>query len=209
MSDGAADDSQRAIRRATPSDVTALVGVLTRAFDDDRLYNWLLPQDLQRAARFDGIFRLILEHMSDDLRAEAFTTADLSGCALWLRPGKHKLSLLRQARLLPHFVRVLGWRGIPRGMRLVDHMDTLHARLAPKPHSYLSLLGVDPRLQRHGLGGRLLKPMLERCDSRTPPRDDPLPENVAFYERHLASCSAIRAEHGDFPTFFCMAREPR
>jgi ribosomal protein S18 acetylase RimI-like enzyme len=197
------------VRRAAPRDVATLVGVLSRAFDADPFYNWLLPQDARRASSFKAIFELILAEMSEGLR-ETFTTSDVGGAAIWLSPGMHKLSLFRQAQLLPAFSRILGWRNIPRGLRILEHMDALHARFAPEPHFYLSVLGVDPSQQGRGLGSQLLEPMLARCD-RDRYRvylETARAENLPFYERHGFQTQAL-TEHADFPTFWSMTRAAR
>jgi len=209
MSDAPRATDPGEVRRAQPGDVAALVEVLARAFDQDPFYNWILPQDWRRSRSFSGIFELILGRLFDEL-TETFTTTDVSGCAIWKRPGTHKLSLLRQARLLPAFAKVLGWSSIPRGLRIVEHMDALHARFAPEPHVYLYVLGVDPAQQHRGLGGKLLAPGLERCD-REGHRvylETARAENVPFYERHGFKLE-LAAEHREFPTFWSMTRQPR
>jgi ribosomal protein S18 acetylase RimI-like enzyme len=204
--------SQRAavsVRRAGPGDLPALVRMLARAFDADPFYNWILPQDARRAQSFIGIFELILGRMSDDL-SETFATTALDGCAIWKRPGNYKMSMLRQAQLLPSFARILGWRSIPRGMRLLEHMDRLHARFAPEPHLYLYVLGVDPAQQRRGLGAQLLQPGFERAD-RERHRvylETACADNVPFYERQGFQLQHT-AEHAEFPTLWAMTRDPR
>jgi ribosomal protein S18 acetylase RimI-like enzyme len=183
--------------------------VLARAFDQDPFYNWILPQDERRARSFVDIFELILRRMSDEL-AETFTTTDRSGCVIWKRPGTHKLSLLRQAQLLPAFASILGWSRIPRGFRLIEHMDALHARFAPEPHVYLYVLGVDPPQQGRGLGGKLLGPGFERADQERHRiyLETARAENVPFYERHGFKLQ-LETKHHEFPTLWSMTREPR
>ena len=195
------------MRRAERRDIAPLTLVLARAFDEDPFYNWLLPAGPRRAERFTAIFDLILSQMSDGLE-ETFTTDDAAGAALWLKPGLHKLSLWTQARLLPSFARILGWTNIPRGLRIMEHMDALHARYAPGPHFYLSVLGVDPSQQGRGTGTALLKPMFDRCDQerRLVYLETAREKNVAFYERH-GFVVAAKTPHADFPTFWSMTRE--
>lgn len=195
------------VRRAEARDIAPLVPVLARAFDQDPFYNWLLPPGPRRGAAFTAIFELILGQMSDGLR-ETFTTADTAGAALWLKPGTQKLSLWTQARLLPSFARILGWSNIPRGLRIMQHMDELHARFAPGQHFYLSVLGVDPAQQGRGLGARLLQPMLERCDRERQLvyLETAREKNVHFYARHGFKVAA-QTPHHEFPTFWSMTRE--
>lgn len=196
------------LRRATPADSPELVRVLSRAFEADPLYRFLVPPGTRRNARLAGLFDLILRYLSDDWR-EVFTTAETDAVALWLRPGMQKVPALRQALLLPAFARVLGVRAMPPGLRVMAHMDTLHARFAPEPHFYLSILAVAPERQNQGLGRALLGPMFERCD-RERLRiylETAQPNNVPYYERHGFRLLG-ETKHSEFPTLFSMAREP-
>ena len=54
-----------------------------------------------------------------------------------------------------------------------------------EPHWYLEVLSVRPEHQRHGLGSRLVTPILERADRDQVPcdLDTADPANVAFYRR--------------------------
>ena len=54
-----------------------------------------------------------------------------------------------------------------------------------EPHWYLSILGVDPRRQRRGVGSALLREWLCRVDAENAPSylETDRPENVAFYRR--------------------------
>jgi ribosomal protein S18 acetylase RimI-like enzyme len=196
------------LRRATPADASRLVQVLTRAFDEDPLYRWLVPPGPRREARLSGLFWLILKYLSDDWR-EIFTTPSTDAVALWLRPGMQKVPPLRQALLLPAFSRVLGLRHIPAGLRLMAHMDALHARFAPEPHYYLSLLAVAPEQQGRGVGGALLKPMFERCarEGRRIYLETAQLKNVPYYQRQGFSVLA-ETPHPQFPTFWSMVRSP-
>ncbi len=197
------------VRRAGPGEVATLVPMLARAFDTDPFYNWILPQDARRAQSFISMFELILGRMSDDL-SETFATSALDGCAIWKRPGTHKLSVLRQAQLLPSFTRILGVRRLPRSMRLVAHVDRMHSRIAPEPHVYLYVLGVDPGQQRRGLGAQLLQPGFERAD-RERHRiylETARADNVPFYERQGFQLQHT-AEHAEFPMLWAMTRDPR
>jgi ribosomal protein S18 acetylase RimI-like enzyme len=201
--------SEAAIRRATTADVPALVGVLSRAFHDDPFHDWLLPAGSRRAAASSALFQLLLGQMSDGLR-DTFVTSTPAGGVVWLRPGAHELSLWREAQLLPGFVRVLGLGRIPRSLRLLGHLEALHARFAPEPHVFLSLLGVEPAAQGRGHGSQLLQPMLQFCDSARLRvyLETANGRNVAFYQRHGFELCAETA-HPEYPTYWSMTRAPR
>lgn len=182
---------------------------LRRAFGDDPFYDWVLPAGAHREAALRGFFRLLLTQLSDQLQ-ETYTTSGLAGSAVWLAPGKHQLSWWRQLRLVPSFTQVVGLGGIRRGLRIISHMDALHASVMTAPHYTLSLLGVEPSAQRQGLGRQLLQPILDRCDDERIPAyvDTAKADNVPFYER-VGFDLQTEAQHPEFPTFWCMTRTPR
>jgi ribosomal protein S18 acetylase RimI-like enzyme len=197
------------LRRATMAQVPALASLLARAFERDPVYQWLIADDAGRAARLHSMFELQLRRYSVELW-ETYTTPGLEGCAIWKPPGDYSLSLPEQLRALPAFAGILGWSRIPRSMKLMAHMDELHARLAPGPHVYLNVLGVEPSQQGRGIGRRLLEPMLVRCDAEG--RDVYLEtgnaSNVPFYERNGFELREV-SQRPPFPTFWAMFRAAR
>lgn len=196
-------------RRATWSDVPQLSGMLARAFDADPLYQWLVPRDAQRAPRLVALFELFLRQMSHELN-ETFVVDGTGGCALWKRPGQHHYPLYRQLLWLPAYVRSLGLKRMPSAFRLLETMERVHERLAPEPHFYLFLLGVEPERQGQGLGGLALAPTLQQCDreGRLAFLETAQRSNLAFYERRGFRIREVR-EGADFPTLWFMTREPR
>jgi ribosomal protein S18 acetylase RimI-like enzyme len=73
-----------------------------------------------------------------------------------------------------------------RGLRYLAFAQDLHRRCIAGTHGYLPYLGIDPERQRQGLGTRLLRPILRRCD------EDGLPcyletstdRAIRLYRRH-------------------------
>ena len=81
-------------------------------------------------------------------------------------------------------LRSLVGQGLRVSRRWREVFDTLSALHPVAPHHYLGTLGVDPPLQRRGLGSALLAAWLaevdrDRCCAYL---ETDLPENVAFYE---------------------------
>lgn len=198
-----------ALRPALTSDIPALASVLARAFDADPFINWFVLQDARRAERFIATFDVALRRMSKNLN-ETFTTTSLDACAIWKRPGEHALGLLEEFSLLPAFARVMGWRALPRFSRLLERAQSLHEQLAPTPHFYLFMLGVDPVQQRRGLGSALLQPTLARCDTeqRLAYLETARPENIPFYACQGFEVAHVLDELG-FPKLWLMLRAPR
>lgn len=195
------------VRSAQRDDAMPLARMLARAFEQDAFFNWILPSKEQPRRRL-AMFELIMRE-SDNL-AGAEVTSKLDACAIWKPSSGNKQPLREQLRLLPAFARIIGWTNIPRGLRITEHMEALHRRFAPTPHVYLYLLGVDPTRQGQGLGSALLEAGLARCDRerRRVYLETARADNVVFYQRHGFKLE-LAAEHREFPTFWCMTREPR
>jgi GNAT superfamily N-acetyltransferase len=196
------------IRGAVASDIPALSRVLADAFDRDPFINWLISRDERRAERMEWTFEVMLRRLSSNLN-ETYTSADLSGAAIWKRPGEFKLPLTRQLLLLPAFARAMGWRRIPAFLRLLEYMEALHERLVPEPHFYLFVVGVSPSEQRRGLGGQLLEPVLALCDREQQRAylETSREDNLSFYMRHGFRVAHV-VERPEWPKFWLMLREP-
>lgn len=101
---------------------------------------------------------------------EAYTTSTRQGIALWLTPGKTKISLRTMDHtglLLAPFR--LGLATLARVMGFMQHTDTMHKQSATTPHYYLLMLGVHPQAQGKGVGKVLMNHMLERASQESRP----------------------------------------
>jgi ribosomal protein S18 acetylase RimI-like enzyme len=194
------------VRRAQPEEVPQLAQVLARAFENDPFLRWLVLADERRQAHMAAVFELALRHLSGEL-SETFTTDGLEGAALWKAPGDFKVPLAKQLQLVPSFARTSGWRHIPAIVRLLHHMERQHEQLVPEPHFYLFALGIEPKLQRRGLGRRLMEPILGRCDADRVPAflETALPENVPYYQQHGFRLVHVIQRPG-WPQFWMMLR---
>ncbi|HEY6078262.1 MAG TPA: GNAT family N-acetyltransferase, partial [Polyangiaceae bacterium] len=159
--------------------------------------------------RLVSLFELFLRQMSHELN-ETFAVGDKDGCALWKRPGEHRYPFYRQVLWLPAYLRSLGLKRMPGALRLLGTMEEAHERLAPEPHFYLFLVGVDPERQGRGLGAQALTPTLQQCDrdGRQAFLETAQPSNVAFYERRGFRIRQV-LEGAEFPTLWFMTRDPR
>lgn len=195
------------IRRATKSDAAAVIGVLSRAFDDDPPLNWILRKDAKRASAFQRFFTLGFHRMTLPF-GHVEMTDDASGAALWTPPGKWDLGILAQLVMLPDFVHALGLR---RLFDVVPRIDALQKRHPREPHYYLFTLGVDPSKQGRGVGSALMKSMLARCDAERMPAylESSTERSRDIYARHGF---VVREEHRlapSAPPMWLMWREPQ
>src|SRR5262249_31465642 len=128
--------------RATPADGDALAAMLSRAFDDDPVMTWFLPDDARRAARFEMFYRRVVLAGPYARAGDVYTTKGLGSAAIWLPPDKWRLGLVDQLRLLPPMLRILPVRWLVSRLAAFNQIEARHPR--EPPHWYLSTLGTDP-----------------------------------------------------------------
>jgi ribosomal protein S18 acetylase RimI-like enzyme len=101
------------------------------------------------------------------------------------------------------------------GERAGEVMGSLARVLATQPvddpHFYMFTLGTRAERQGQGLGGRVLAPVLRRCDAQGLPAhlESSNPRNLPFYERHGFRVLGEVRVAADGPVIHPMRREPR
>jgi ribosomal protein S18 acetylase RimI-like enzyme len=183
---------------------------LGRAFFDDPLFEYLLPDEARRLAPLTWFMGAASRY--GQVYGEVYTT-DHSDCgAIWLPPGKTTMTPFGMARagMLLAPLR-LGFGGFGRFMGAMNHAEELHKRDMPQDHWYLMILGVDPTRQGQGVGGQLIAPVLERADADRLPcyLETSKERNLPFYQKH--GFEVVVDEHlpKGGPRFWTMKREPR
>jgi ribosomal protein S18 acetylase RimI-like enzyme len=181
------DAAQPRIGFISPGQAKAAGAILARSHAQYPSFRHLFPDDERRsrvlAAMFTGVAR-------DAARLGSAYAAlggdgELRGVALWLAPGKFPWSAFRQLRGSGWMLSIL--RTDPGSFRAFMQTGANGARLHPTDrHWYLETMGVDPAVQRHGLGGRLLAPVLaiadrDQVDCYLETAD---PRNADYYARH-------------------------
>lgn len=164
-------------------DLEWATGVLTDAFLDEAPATHLFqgPQRKRQTAYF---MRCSCAYAL--LFGECYTTPDQQGVALWLLPGATAMTLgrMHKAGMLSAPFR-MGLGAFGRFMDFAGHTDKLHQAAAPMPHYYLFALGVSPSAQGQGVGGWLVREMLERIDRERLPAylETQHQRNLALYQR--------------------------
>ncbi len=183
--------------------------VLSRAFFDDPVFVWALPDEAGRqklGAFFTGLVRWgrrfgAVEHLGPDAAPTAV--------AIWGSRAASALEHVRAGLLGPTLA--LGPGAVLRLMQLGAKLEGHHRRLCPQPHRYLYFLGVDPPHQRKGLGAELIRPGLGEADRAGQPcyLETTREANVAFYRRLDFSVVHEGSVHPPAPRFWLLKRAPR
>jgi GNAT superfamily N-acetyltransferase len=195
------------VRHVTDADVDHLAGVLARAFFDDPVILWMLPDDDRRRRMGHRAYQTFLRRMFLP-NGEVYTDRERRGAALWAPPGRWKTPVGTQLRMAPRLARILTVRRVPRTVRGLSHIE--HAHPDEVPHWYLGILGTEPAAQGQGIASAVMKPVLDRCDAEGVPAylESSKHANIAFYRRHgFEVTDTISLPDG--PDLWGMWREPR
>ncbi|MCY4036542.1 MAG: GNAT family N-acetyltransferase [bacterium] len=190
-----------------------IAAIWAEAFEPDPLMRWVFPDGAARLESLRRWWGFILDHLPAG--AELHGTR-VSGCAACWQPprpdepaGREEAELRRsggQAAFVAIMTELLGDLA-PSRMAALGQMH--QARLS-EPHWYLAVLGTAAGQQGRGLGGRVLAPMLDRCDrlGQLAYLESSNPANLGFYRRHGFEPVGEFAV-GDGVLITPMTREPR
>lgn len=189
------------IRAANRSDRAQCEAVLTLAFAADPTVRWAMSAPATYFSTFMPLVTLFGGKAMDTGTADVI--GDFAGLALWLPPG----SLPEDEAIGQLFERNLPQPGLGHLLNLFEKMASFHP---PGPHWYLPLAGVDPARQGQGLGTRLMRHGLARCDRA---------QELAYLEATNPGCRALyermgfrqlgEIRSGSSPPTYPMLREPR
>jgi ribosomal protein S18 acetylase RimI-like enzyme len=196
------------VRPVRRRDVREVAAVMARAFDDDPLMVWVLPDEQERVRRLPPLFALMLRHQHLRLGGARLCAGQdgVCGAAFWDPPGAWRSSQWRDLLALPTYLRVLGRRFDIAASAL----SALYAKHPEDPHWYLAGIGTDPPMQRRGVGGRLLRDRLDACDQagQAAYLESSKDINVPYYERFGFVVRREIVIPGGGPTTWAMWREP-
>jgi GNAT superfamily N-acetyltransferase len=147
------------VEQASRKDLPQLRDALARAFYEDPVLGWLMPDERKRPRRLRKFFELELGHIGF-ARGIVWTTAERTGACVVLPPDAWQLPPLVALAQSPGYLRAFGGR-LAHATALQALMELRHPRT---PHHYVLIVGVEPELQGRGIGNELMRPTLEHCD---------------------------------------------
>jgi len=154
--------SSPAVRIRT-SQVELLQRVLTRAFYNNAGVTYIFPDPDVRRAALSWFFSSVAIPASR-LCGEVYTTLNVDGGVLWIRPGVDvsiRHAVRTEMMSLPF---MLDRSSIKRWHHVTGYLETVRRNVAGKMHWYLFALGMDPSRTGKAFPGSLLDPVLAEAD---------------------------------------------
>jgi ribosomal protein S18 acetylase RimI-like enzyme len=198
------------VRPAQKADVRALSATLGRAFYDDPIMKWLLPEDRLRAKGLPRMFAVLTrrQYLARGAVEVAMSGSDVGAATLWEPPpGQSKQSRLDELLMVPAFLWVFR-SGAQKGQQVAELMKKVHPE---EPHWYLFAIGSDPTVRGAGFGQALMHSRLDRCDAEHAPAylECTKEETLAYYMRFgFEVTGEIKLPYGG-PSMWPMWRQPR
>lgn len=162
------------LRRASAADVARAARTASRAFVDDPVMRWLIPDDDDYEAVYAIVFGNILRRWlaTDTL----WCTSEVAAMAGWVPPGRPEVEVETTPFEHPE------WRlerFVAIGAVMAEHTPD-------EPHWYLNMLATHPDWQRQGLGAGLMGVVFEIAEADGLPcyLETETVANVAYYRHH-------------------------
>ena len=151
--------------------------VIADSFSDDPVNKWVFGTRECMTEYYTLVAKkLYLSQGYGDIMLEE------NGGALWLPPGISKeIPLYRSLDIAKSMITHNGVKSLMRGLAV----DSTLAKAKPvEPHFYLFAIGVRPKAQGKGIGGRLMNQGLQRVDQASMPSylESSKEINVPFYK---------------------------
>jgi GNAT superfamily N-acetyltransferase len=197
------------VRPARKADVRELAGVLGRAFYEDPVMMWMLPDNNARAKGLPTAFASMTRHhfLARGGSEVASRGGVIGAAALWDPPGQWQTTRREGWLMKPAFLRAFRSR-VAVTDRLLQLMREHHPE---EPHWYLMVLGSDPTVRGGGFGRAVMQSRLDRCDAEGVPAylENSNPKNEAFYLRCGFEVTGEIKLPDDGPSMWPMWRSPR
>jgi GNAT superfamily N-acetyltransferase len=196
------------LRPTERADVRSLSKVLARAFYDDPVMNYMLPDDNARANALPPMFAtLTRNHFIARGGSEVASRGGVIGAAtLWDPPGQRKSSRWEELRMMP----TLAWHFHSRAKQTKTLGRLMEEAHPEEPHWYLMVIGSDPSVRGAGFGQALMGSRLDRCDDeRAPAYLEASEESLVPYYNRFGFEQIGEIDIPDGPTMIPMWRAPR
>jgi GNAT superfamily N-acetyltransferase len=166
--------------RLNKSKVKPAAEMMARAFQDDPLSVYFIPDVYERKTKLPFVFQSLMRCGLSYGEVYA-TSLNLEGATVWFPSDKVDEALWRNTRSDK-----VGKETESRQRAFGDYATSVHERHAPFAHWYLLLLGVDPIYQGKGYASILLRTMFARIDKEGLPcyLETQTEKNVSIYQHH-------------------------
>jgi ribosomal protein S18 acetylase RimI-like enzyme len=175
-------------RLLSTSDLERAVYIQSQAFQNDPLWQYMIPDADKRKWMLPKFFRVFL-NVSIRSR-QAYGVGDpVEGVALWCAPHQRRFELSESFIVGVLRLATEGFLSpFLRALKVFSRTEIMQGKYAPGPHYYLNTIAVLPEAQGKGFASKLILPFLEKADE----------ESVGIYVETMARRNVGLYEHFGF-----------
>jgi len=171
--------------KLTSSDVKAVSKLLSRAFLNWSCAKALVPDEEKRKSNGYYAYKMSAKHIIKCGEAYA-PSPKLEGVAMWAHSDYDKMStwqMIKNGGL--KILYKMGAKFVREMDICLEFNEKIHYDLIEEPHYHLLWLGVEPELQKTGIGTELMHAMLNKFSKENLKcyLDTQEVENVEYYKR--------------------------
>ncbi|MCC7369413.1 MAG: GNAT family N-acetyltransferase [Chloroflexi bacterium] len=183
------EEFEMEVRELEPDEIVSAAEMLARAFEGTTLLEIIAPDpDIREdACRWFFESHLVYGLAYGDVIAAVEEDGTVQAAAVWWAPENVAPDDEQAADTgLADGLTVLGPEAWERLQELGRATSALHKQVAPDPHWYLALIGVEAYMHGQGVGGEVLAASLEMVDEEGYPAylETSNERTIPFYERH-------------------------
>jgi GNAT superfamily N-acetyltransferase len=194
------------MRKATRTDKSKIIHILTQSFDKELLTNWVVKQDKRCRQRMHALMDYAFEKAFP--MNEIYLSQEEAGVAIWNYPNEKRTTLQSAWRDITFAFTVCSPERVLQIAKMESYIQGMHPK---DKFLHLWFLGVLPSHQGKGISSSLMNPILSQCDYEKLPvyLETSNTKNVAIY-----ATKGFKVFHewdilGTGPTVWFMYREPQ
>lgn len=166
--------------KASYSDKSFVLDILTKSFDTNKSVNYIVKQDKKRVQRVRALMDYSFEICY--LFGEVFLSDNKRACALILYPDKKKTTL---KSILLDIKLILSCVGLSNVKKALTRESKIKKIQPKEPMYYIWFIGVDPVYQNSGIGTELLNEVIEDSSRKKRPiyLETSTTKNLPWYKK--------------------------
>jgi ribosomal protein S18 acetylase RimI-like enzyme len=153
-------------------------------------FNWpvivaIMPDEEIRRTKAHYFYAISIRHLIKYGEAYA-PSPKIEGVAMWVHSDYYELSTWHMIKFgALKAISKLGVKTLKRGIPLLEFVEKNNSELTDEPHYHLTWLGVEPTLQKKGIGTELMHAMLNKFSEENMKccLDTQEKKNVDYYKR--------------------------
>ena len=168
------------MRKASISDKSIILDILTRSFDDNQSVNYVVKQDQNRVDRIRNLMDYSFNVCNEF--GEVWISDDQQACALILFPDKKRSSFRTMLWDLKLALSVIGLDRVNAVLKREAMIKSNHPK---EPIAYLWFIGVNPKLHGKGIGSAFIQEVISECERKKRPiyLETSMEKNLPFYKK--------------------------